>query len=124
MVVTVPGIIRILIVMVSLVRVGRRITASASVRRRSGSDDGGHQCGAPGGADASSTHCRGVFDILAPWGFDRQGGLYYAIEAELAVAVPDNAMPAQASVFFFQQTVARVFHNHQRLRIQQTRARK
>ena len=48
----------------------------------------------------------------------KEATLYQSIEAELGVAVPNEAMPAQASIFFFQQTVARVFRNYERLRIQ------
>ena len=43
---------------------------------------------------------------------------FHAIEAKLCVAMADEAVAAQVSVFFFEKTVARVFRNHQGSRIQ------
>src|SRR5208283_26711 len=48
--------------------------------------------------------------------------LFHPIEAELGVAVTDEAIPAQVPVFFFEQTVSRVFGNHPGIGIQQMRA--
>ena len=44
---------------------------------------------------------------------------FHTIEAELCVAMANEAVPAQVSVLFFKKTVARVFRNHQGSRIQQ-----
>ncbi|SPE30613.1 hypothetical protein SBA2_520021 [Acidobacteriia bacterium SbA2] len=46
-------------------------------------------------------------------------GLFDAVETELRFAVPNQPLPAQASVGFFEQTVAGVFHDDQGLRIEQ-----
>ena len=43
----------------------------------------------------------------------------YAVEAELRVAMPNQPLPAQASVSFFEQTMAGVLRNHQGMGIQQ-----
>ena len=64
----------------------------------------------------NSTDSLGVSVFL--WSTQR-GGLCHAVEAELCVAMPNQPLPAQASVSFFEQTIPGVLRNHQGLGIQQ-----